>query len=329
MKKNIFKLAIAFFLFNSYPVFAQNEILTWFEAPLGELPPIGTYKLSYYTEQDVKQQDTSLSLFQHNLLGLAPLANKTNMSDLAVLGTFEMKDMKTNAFLGNTGIRLPNELYNLRFGPAYRYKFKNGWTAGIGVILGSASDKLFHSKNELSLQSDIFVRIPAAEDNSWVFFIDYNTNREFWRNIPIPGAAYWFKSSDKFQAMIGAPVASIKFKPFERLTCEATYIMVRDIEAKISYDIASQFYIYGGFNWNNELYARADRERNQDRIFYYEKLLLAGAHWQAFKYIGIDLTAGYSFDRFFFEGEKYDNKDDNETEIENGPFVTLRAGFPF
>lgn len=319
---------VAFFILISSALFAQEELLAWVNAPLGELPPMGAYSISYYGDKDVKNQDTSLQLIEHNLWGFMPLLNKPD-KDLAIFGPFEIKNMKTDAILPNSGAVLPENLYDLSFGPAYRCKFKNDWIGGVAFLFGSASDKPFHSADELSYRLDAYVKIPSSNNNAWLFFVDYYNNREYLRNIPIPGAAYLYNPSDKLIAVIGLPVATLQYMPVDNLTVNLTYIMVTSVHAKVAYNLTASLNIYGAFDWNNELYARADREREKERIFYYEKLLSLGIHWQAFKYVGIDLSGGYAFNRFFFEGEQYNEKDGNNIDIENGPFVSLHVGIPF
>lgn len=317
-----------FFVLISPALFAQEELLAWVNAPLGGLPPMGAYSISYYSDKDVKNQDTSLRLIEHNLWGFVPLLNKPD-KDLAIFGPFEIKNIETDAILPTSGVKLPDNLYDLSFGPAYRCQFKNGWIGGIAFLFGSASDKPFHSKDELSYRLDAYVKIPTVNNNAWIFFVDYFNNREYLRNIPIPGAAYLYQPSDKLMAVIGLPVATLQYEPLDNLTLNLTYIMVTSVHARVSYNLTTSLSVFGAFDWNDELYARADREREKDRIFYYEKLLSAGIHWQAFKYVGIDLSGGYVFDRFFFEGEEYNDKDDNSINIKNGPFVSLHVGIPF
>lgn len=321
-------LIIAIFIISPSFVFAQQETLEWFEAPLGQLPPIGTYRFTYYDTRDVKGQDTTLGLMEHNFFVLVPVQNKPD-KDFALMCLFEGKNIDTDALLKDTDIKLPDQLYNLSFGPSYRCKFHNDWIGGIAFLFGSASNKLFYSKDELSYRLDAYIQIPTVGNNSWIFFVDYYNNREYLRNIPIPGVAYWYQPNDKLRAVLGLPVAAINYKPTDKLTLDLTYIMVTYVDAKISYDLTPKISVYGLFDWNNELYARADREKNKDRLFYYEKSLSCGVHFQVFKYAAIDLSGGFSFDRFFFEGTDYNKKDERDVDVENGAFVSLRAGIPF
>jgi len=37
--------------------------------------------------------------------------------------------------------------------------------------------------------------------------------------------------------------------------------------------------------------------------------------------VGFELSGGYAFDRFYFEGESYKHRNENRIDIHDGPFV--------
>lgn len=43
----------------------------------------------------------------------------------------------------------------------------------------------------------------------------------------------------------------------------------------------------------------------------------------------VDVDAGYSFDRFYFEGEDYGDRGRNRIDVGDGPFVQVRVGARF
>lgn len=323
-------LAIVIITLTNTPLFADQlqAIIEWFKIPMGGIPPIGSYELSYFPKVDVKDQDADFRMLTNDFVGLIPIVNDQK-KDIALLGTFNYRNIDTKAVLPEYGVSLPSDLYDLDFGPILRYKFANDWIGGIAIMPGSESDKLFHSINEASFRLDAFVLVPSKEKNVWVFYIDYYTNRQYFPEYPIPGVGYWYRAKENLEGFFGLPVFYLKYLPVENLKIEFTYIMITDVHATVSYNFTPSLYIYGGFDWNSDIYERADREKDKDRLFYYEKTLSAGIHWQAMKYLGIEVSAGYCFDRIFYESEKYSEKDDNKIDIKNGPFVSARVGMPF
>ena len=89
------------------------------------------------------------------------------------------------------------------------------------------------------------------------------------------------------------------------------------------------FGVFGEFNWRNERYFRADRTDDDDRLFYYEKNVNGGVRVNFLKHLSLELSGGWAFDRFYFEGEDYDDRDDNRIDVENGPFAKAMVSVRF
>ena len=146
--------------------------------------------------------------------------------------------------------------------------------------------------------------------------------------FPIPGVAYSYAPSDDFHMNIGLPF-SIMYRPFDRLTLEASYMPIHTIHAKAKYKIADWLSAFAAYDWENDSYALADRVDSNERFFMYDQRLAAGleskigAHWS------IELASGLVFDRYSFEGQQWDTTQFNRVSFGSGPFVTLQAGLKF
>ena len=115
----------------------------------------------------------------------------------------------------------------------------------------------------------------------------------------------------------------------ETLTLSASYIAVRTVDVRLTYQVFRPIRVWVGFDWTNERYLRAGRADPDDRLFYYEKRIRAGAIIGLARQLFVDLTVGYSFDRFYFEGESYGDNDQNRIDVGDGPFAAFRVGARF
>jgi hypothetical protein len=322
--------ALFFVICASAPeAFAQREIIQWIRAPLGKLPPIALYNMRYYGKENAEGQNASLGMWEQSAAAALPIINQPDQ-DLAVATFFSQRHLNTDAILPERDVRLPENLYNLLAGPLYRREFASGWIGGASLLLGSTSDKLFNSEHELTVHADIYARVPAKDENSWLFYVDVDNNRSFLRVYPIvPGAGYWYKPSKDLEMLIGAPAMYLNFAPSANTEIKLMYIVTTDVHAKISYNLTERLKLYGVFDWDNEVFARAGRETRRDKLCYYEKTLSAGLHWQVLKYAGVDLTGGYAFDRFFYEAKDYSHRGTDKVDFKDGPFVQIHVGVPF
>src|SRR5262249_27402391 len=148
------------------------------------------------------------------------------------------------------------------------------------------SNEPFHSINEMTASVNAFLRIPQGEHNAWLFSLMYSPTNEL--NFPIPGIAYLWAPSEKFQAVLGIPFA-LNYRPIENLTLSFNYVPVRNLRARATYRLASRLRIYTGFEWSNQSYFPVPRPDDQDRLFYYDKRVLAGVQLPLGEHLALDV----------------------------------------
>jgi len=300
-------------------VFAQAE---WLSPTLGQAMFRGDVRETYYPDERVKGQGTTLGILESRLSLTGPLWQNSS-DELSISGSARFQDLDTEAVLPATGVRLPGELWDIRFGPTYRHKFDNGWIAGVNVAVGSASDQPFASLDEITLRGTAFLRVPHGERNAWLFTLNYTNYSDFLGGLPIPGIDYVYSPSDRFTLVVGFPFNSMEWRPTDRLTVQLTYLPVRTVRARVTYQLFQPLRVYAGFDWDNDWYLRAGRHEKDHRLFYYEKRLTGGVRFDL-RHVGFEVSGGYAFDRFYFEGDSYSDRNENRIDVDGGPFVVGR-----
>ena len=226
----------------------------------------------------------------------------------------------TDATLPESHRPFPDELWNVRLGTNYLHKSDNGWSYGGGIFLGSASDKPFHSINEMNLGFLSFVQIPAKhEGDSWRFLLMYSPVGNL--NFPIPGVTYLWNPSDTLHVSIGLPPA-VLWRPTEDLTITVFYLPLATVNARATYRLVSKVYVYAGFESLQEAYFLAGREDRDDRFLGYEKRLVGGVRWDVWQHAALETSAGYAFDRYYGVGQNQISDLHDQVDIAPGPFVS-------
>jgi hypothetical protein len=310
------------------PAHAQEELTNLFAPELGELPIRSEYRVTYFPDQPVEGQNAELGLVQQDFTLSVPLLQSTT-DEWAASARLRNQEFATGAVLPDTGEPFPDELWNVRFGTSYRHRFNSGWIGALNVNVGSPSDKPFASGDELDVSATAVLRIPVRERDAWIFFLNYGSNREFLPHVPIPGLGYSYNPSDQLTAVITTGILSLEYRPLEKLTLTALYVAVRTVDVRLTYQVFRPVRLWVGFDWTNERYLLADRADADDRLFYYEKRVRAGAIIGLARQLFVDIAVGYSFDRFYFEGEDFDERDRNRIDVEDGPFGAVRVGLRF
>jgi hypothetical protein len=306
---------------------AQSQVEEWMNPTLGELKPHSEYKLVYYPDAHVHAQRTDLRWVEHSFNLFVPLYQDAS-NEWTFTGDVSFKDLDTHARLDDTHERLPTELWNVEISGSYRHKFDNGWIGALGATVNSPTDRPFASKDEVVPSGIGMLRVPHGERNAWIFTLIYVRFQEFVGGLPVPGLAYQYVPSDRFNAVIGVPYTSFEYKPIEKLTLEAQYFPLRRARSRITYELFRPLRVFVGFDLDNDQYFLADRLFKKERLFYYENRAMAGARFDL-RHVGFQVRGGYAFNRFYFEGDDYSDRRHTRIDVDPGPYVSAGVAVRF
>ena len=307
---------------------AQGGLSGWMNPTVGHLFFRADYRTTWFPDEPVRGQPTNLGYVEQDFSVLLPLW-QCPTDEWAATVNVRSELYRTSAILPDTHQDFPDDLWNVRLGTSYRHLYDNGWIAGGSVSVGSASDQPFSTINEMVVTGTTFLRVPQGEHNAWLFSLNYSTNSEVLNGIPIPGVAYFYAPTDWFQATVGLPFANVLVRPTDDLTLQLSYSLLTTVHARVTYRVLPPLRVYVGFDMDNESYYLADRLDEQDRFFYYSDRALAGLQWRLAPQATLDLSGGYAFDRYYFEGRSLSDSNQNRVDVGNAPFVALRVEVRF
>ena len=284
-----------------------------------------TYSFDHEFERGISDQESDFSLSRHELQ-IPGFRIAGDNSELLVGGNISVLDIRSDAVLPDSNQSFPEYLMYPQINVAYKRRMADGKIWGASVELGSPSDRPFGSIEEVGAEATAFLRLPINQSDAWVIYLNYSNMRQAMQHIPMPGIAYVHEPSDNLLAFVGLPLSYVKYKPSERWTLKASYTLPRSVHAKVSYEFAEGWSLYGAFDWDADVFFRHDRREDENRLFYYEKSIGGGLRWWINEDAYVDFSAGYRFDRFFFEGDDYDDRSFNRINVGDGPFLALQAG---
>jgi hypothetical protein len=278
------------------------------------------YKALWLPNQPVTNQAAHLEMEQQDLSLAVPIW-KSGPDGLMFSTRVRWETFQTDVILPDSGRPFPADLWNVSFGTTYFHRFDSGNVGGVSVNLGSASDQPFHSFQEDTASVSGFLRVPQGEHNAWLFLLFFSTNGQL-ADIPIPGVAYFYAPSDVFQATIGFPFATIKYHPQENWRFELSYALITSVHARAIYQPLSWLDCYAGYDWLNESYLLVDRPEEKDRFYYYEMRVSAGVKFKLPMHASLDISAGYAFDRYYYEGTGFSLTGGvDRVDVGAGPYV--------
>jgi hypothetical protein len=278
------------------------------------------YRVSWFPDEGVAGQGTRLGYVQQNLGLICPLW-QDDSNEWTAAGHVGSEIFHTHAVFPD-GRPFPDDLWNIHLSTTYRQLFENGWIAGATLSVGSASDRPFAGIDEMTAGINAFLRVPSGEHNAWLFSLAYSSNSEV--PIPIPGVAYVWQAADNLVLNLGLPLL-VLYRPTEDLTLEASYMLLTTVHARASYRLSRPLQVYAGYDWGNESYLPVDRPSSNDRLFYFSQKLTGGVKFIVSKSFFLDLSGGYVFDRYYFEGHSISDSNKNRIDVGDGPFVSLQC----
>lgn len=309
---------------------AQPDMARMFSPRMGNLKFDIAYDGRGYFDQGTSNAGEDMGWVDQDLRLSAPiLQNETfEWSVYTGVGALTTSD---DVHLPDTRERFPRALYDIRLGTVVRKKFENRWIVGGQFEIGSPSDRPFASIQETEVMANAFLQIPWMRGLSWLFMVNYSSNREFLQHVPIPGVALNYRPNRNLHVIAGVPFSMVRWRPefADAFELSASYFMMRTVHAKISYDLLKQVKLYVGYDWENERYYRHDRYYDRHRLFSYEMRVKTGVRWEITEDIFVDAFGGYVFDRFWFEATDFDDRGRNRIDVSDGMFLGLRAGARF
>jgi len=145
------------------------------------------YSAAWYPSQGVRGQNADLGFVRQSLnLGVPVWRDGPD----ALIATVGLRNtlFDTNAVLPDTGRAFPDRLWSVNVGANYVHRFENGWTGGLLVGVGSASDKPFDSVREMTATLAGFLRVPTKHGrDAWQLSLFYMAGGAV--NFPLPGVA--------------------------------------------------------------------------------------------------------------------------------------------
>jgi len=318
-------VACCLLLANAAP--AQN-LTSWLDPTLGDLKYSFKYEMDYSPDRSVEGQEVDMGYLENTASLFVPVWQNPR-HELAVEARAGYMSVNTSAILPQSNRPFPDDLWDLRAGASYRYKLERGWVAGASLTVGSPSDKPFNKLDDTSIGANLSLMIPQSKQHYWLFYVNYSNTRDFLANIPIPGAAYSYNPNRNLMVLLGLPLAIVRWRPNPKWTLAGSYIYPRSIITRIGYRIRPWLEPYVGFDWTYQRWFLSDRSDEKDRFFFYQKEWKAGLKFNFKQDLKLNLSASYAFDRLWFEGNDYDDRDQDRINLENGLIFSLVFNWSF
>jgi hypothetical protein len=198
-----------------------------------------------------------------------------------------------------------------------------GALAGIGY----AGDEAFGNGSAWYAKGDVMYGREIDKNSALLLFIDYDGNRTFLPDVPIPGIEYSNHANPALHYVLGFPEASVDFIPIEKLDISAVWDFLYTFTANVQYDLYRTVSLYFQYVDNQDAFHDVNLPDDR-RLFFMEQHLELGIVFRPDDWIDLTLAGGYSFARSFSDG--FDARSLHDTNgISDEPYARIGLSLRF
>lgn len=219
---------------------------------------------------------------------------------------------------------VPGTLTDISFGVGLGVAKTEKWVAGISVGVGFASNNVFNDANAFYGKADLAFAYTLNEREKLGIVLDYNGNRTFMPDVPLPGFIYTRKLTDQFTLEVGFPYSDIQYQPDDNWTFMLKFNFPDGGEANVDYKVTQSFHVFGAFAQQNNAFHWNEVDDSRDRVIFHQTRAEIGARGVLQDRYAFTAAVGYAFGTELDVG--WDSRDpDGLADLSDEPYA--RVGF--
>lgn len=202
---------------------------------------------------------------------------------------------------------LPRNLLDQSMGVGLELYKTDSWTFTGAVAAGFAGDDPYADARGIYAKLNLMGTYQIDAKSSLMLTLNYQGNREFMPDVPLPGIGYMRIESPSFWYIVGAPLSEVHWMPMEKLKLEMRLFMLTDLSASASYSVLKNVDLFTAYN--NESWAFQLHDQGDNRLFYQQQRAEAGVRWYVWEHLSVTMAGGYAFGQEMKTG--FDLRDTN------------------
>ena len=222
---------------------------------------------------------------------------------------------------------LPGRLTQQRFGVGARLGEIKQWEIEAVAGAGYAGDVPYNDGDAVFAHATVAASKKIDERSSWMVALNWNGNRTFLPDVPLPSVVYNKRVSDQLSYALGLPYSQVKWTPTEKWELRLAGVPVVSMNAIAIYKLNRAVRLYGSFNSQTEAFQPADRN-DGDRLFFEQRRIEAGTIIGLQRWLSVRVAGGYAFDREFSRGWHVIDAEPR-LDIDAAPYLRLTADLRF
>jgi hypothetical protein len=230
--------------------------------------------------------------------------------------------------INTTDRSLPGHLWDTSVGFAQPVARLGKYFAVVTAAVGYSGDTPYSDPHAVYYTANFLVGRQFSDNKALIFDLNYDGNRTFLPDVPIPAVEYKDRVNEYFDYTIGAPINSLTYRPLTGLQVDFGWELVETFSARVGYSPDRHLEVYGEYVDRLTGFHVSANPDPDSRLFFQERRAGIGFGWKPTKLIRVSVAGGWSFGNEFYRGFDVRNYD-VVRHLSDGPYgqVRLEIGF--
>jgi hypothetical protein len=203
---------------------------------------------------------------------------------------------------------LPRHLWNASVGFAQPVAEINKWFVVLTGAVGYAGDSPFSDPHAVYFTGNVVVGRKYSDDKILIVALNYDGNRAFLPDIPIPAIEYADRFSPNLAYVIGFPNNTITYEPISGLQVVAGWETLSTFSGRIGWEFKKHYEVYGSYTDRLTGFHLSTLPEDR-RLFLQEHRAEVGFRFNVTNVFRFTVGGGWAFGQEFSEG--FDSRSTN------------------
>ncbi|MEM9021588.1 MAG: hypothetical protein AAGC44_13580 [Planctomycetota bacterium] len=201
------------------------------------------------------------------------------------------------------------------------------WQWGYTLGFGYAGTAPFADGDAWYGLGSIYGVLPFDRDARLVVALEYDGNRVFLPDVPLPAITYFDRLNEEVTYGLGFPFSNLTWTPNDRWTLRITSFVFVSAEAKVTYRATDDLELFAAYDSRSEAFQLAN-DNGSRRLIFEQQRLEAGVNYKLGGRWELTAAGGYAFDQEFDRG--YDIRETTSIrDLDDGGYFRLGINLRF
>tara|TARA_B100000609_G_C17170091_1_gene411139 strand:+ start:140 stop:1108 length:969 start_codon:yes stop_codon:yes gene_type:complete len=222
---------------------------------------------------------------------------------------------------------LPNSLMDQSFALGMNLGAISDWKVSTVLGVGYNGRTPYGDGNALYGKADLIFTTQPTDTSMWQIIVDYDGNRSFLPDVPLPSIAYTNWDNPNFKWTLGFPYSALTWEPDDKWEVELAAVLY-NIDATISYEVSDALELFAGYASRTDAFRVDNDDRSTRRVIFSQQTVELGLTYEPCNEFEVTIAGGLAFDQEFEYG--YDSRDtDTITDVSDEPYLRVSAMIKF